>query len=501
MHIRFATAILAALVTALSVSGQTNLDLTVRLNTSLGDIDLLLFPESDPITVENFLSYVRKGAYNNSVIHRSVPAFIIQSGGYNFTAGQFRTIPTDPPIQNEFRTSNTRGTIAMAKLGGNINSATSQWFFNLADNSSNLNIQNGGFTVFGRVLAGLQIIDQIAAVPIYRLNSGALTDTPLLNYQSGQPVTDANPVFIRSATILNGPPSTFPTPSATTSGREITRTFVFSDPNGADDLGVVNVLINRALDGSRACYLAYDSAANIMVLLNDTGSDATVLPLPSTNTLSNSQCSLAGAGVTAVKSGASLTLSIPFTFAESFGGSHAVYVAARDRTGGNSGWSPAGSHVVSILPANPLPLTAAVSNTVRSGVTTPIMVLYRDATASTNLQPVQLLINSALDGANACYFGFDHTGNYVYLVGDNGELQPTPVRLNGAAGGASSIQNSQCTLFAAGSTFQDNGDTLILELQVQFKSAFTGRRLLYGGAQTAAAANSGWHVLGAIRVD
>jgi len=502
MQIRFAMAILAALITPSTLSGQASSDLIVRLDTSLGDIDLLLFPESAPITVENFLNYVRKGAYNNSVIHRSVPGFIIQGGGFNFNAGQFGTIPTDPPIQNEFRTSNTRGTIAMAKLGNNVNSATSQWFLNLADNSPNLNYQNGGFAVFGRVLAGLPVMDQIATVPTYRVNSNTLTDVPLLNYQSAQPLTGANLVFIRSATIRSGPPSTFSTLPLTTTGREITRTFVFSDPNGAGDLGVVNVLINRALDGNQACYLAYDSVNNVLVLLNDTGSDATVLPLPSTNSLSNSQCSLAGAGVTAVKSGAKLTLTVPFTFAQSFGGSHAVYIAARDSTSGNSGWAPAGVHVVSTLPSNPLPLGAALSNTtVRAGVTSAISVQYRDATASTNLQPVQLLINSALDGANACYFGFDHTGNYVYLVGDNGELQPTPVRLNGATGGASSIQNSQCVLVAEGSTFTDSGTTLSLVLQIQFKSAFTGRRLLFGGAQTTTAANSGWHALGAIRVD
>lgn len=502
MQIRLAWAVLALLAGAASAPAQTGSDLTVRLSTSLGNIDLVLFPESAPVTVENFLNYVRRGAYDNSIIHRSVPGFVIQGGGFTFNAGVFPAIPIDPPIRNEFRVSNTRGTIAMAKLGNNPNSATSQWFFNLADNSQNLNFQNGGFTVFGRVAAGLDIMDQIAAVPIFRLNNGALTDVPLRNYQSGQPVSEANLVFVRSATILNGPPSTLATPSVTTNGRQITRTFTFTSPRGVSELGVVNVLINRALDGRQACYLAYDSVNNLLVLQDNAGTDGSVLALPSTNSLRNSQCSVDGAGVQAVKSGTTLTLTIPFTFTESFGGAHAVYIAARDRANGNSGWDSAGSHLVSVLPTNPLPLTAGLAGpTVRAGVTTPITVLYRDATASTNLQPVQLLINSALDGANACYFGFDHTGNYVYLVGDNGELQPTPVRLNGAPGGAASIQNSQCTLFAAGSTFQDSGDTLTLVLQVQFKTAFLGRRLVYGGAQTIGDANSGWHVLGGLRVD
>jgi cyclophilin family peptidyl-prolyl cis-trans isomerase len=501
MHTRFAT-VLVALLSAFSLPAQTNGDVTVRLNTSLGDIDLILFPETAPVTVENFLNYVRRGAYDNSFIHRSVPGFVIQGGGYTFAGNTLRAIPIDPPIRNEFRTSNTRGTIAMAKLGNNPNSATSQWFFNLADNSQNLDNQNGGFTVFGRVIGGLGVMDQIATVPIYRLNAGDFATIPLLNYQTGQTVSDANLVLVRSVSILNGPPSTFNTPPATTRGREITRTFQFSDPNGADDLGVVNILINRALDGNRACYLAYDASANVLVLQNDPGTDGSVLLLPSASTLSNSQCSINAAGVTAVKAGSTLSLTIPFTFTESFGGSHVVYAAARDRNSGNSGWSPVGAHVVSTLATNPLPLGADLTSTVvRAGVTTPIAVQYRDATASTNLQPVQLLINSALDGANACYFGFDHSGNYVYLVGDDGVLQPTPVRLNGVAGGASFIQNSQCILFAEGSIFNDSGTTLSLVLQVQFKSGFGGRRLLFGGAQTTGGANSGWHVLGGLRVE
>lgn len=502
MLFRPAWFVLALLAGGTAAPAQTASELTVRFSTSLGDIDLVLFPESAPLTVENFLNYVRRGAYNNSIVHRSIPGFVIQGGGYTFNAGALPAIPVDPPIRNEFRVSNTRGTIAMARLPIDPNTATSQWFFNLADNSPNLDFQNGGFAVFGRVTAGLDIMDQIAAVPIFRLNNGTLTDVPLRNYQSGQPLSEANLVFVRSATILNGPPSTFATPSVTTSGRQITRTFTFTSPKGVSELGVVNVLLNRALDGRQECYLAYDSVNDVLVLQNDAGTDGSVLALPSSNSLTNSQCSIDGAGVQAVKSGTTLTLTIPFTFSESFGGSHAVYLAARDRASGNSGWAAAGSHRVSVLPTNPLPLTAGLAGpTLRAGVTTPITVLYRDAAASVNLQPVQLLINSALDGANACYFGFDHAGNYVYLVGDNGELQPTPVRLNGAAGGAASIQNSQCTLFAAGSTFQDNGDTLVLELQVRFKAAFIGRRLVYGGAQTVGGANSGWHVLSGLRVD
>ena len=288
---------------------------------------------------------------------------------------------------------------------------------------------------------------------------------------------------------------------ASGSGLTTTRTFVFTDANGTNDLGVVNVLINTALDGRNACYIGYDSVNNLLVLLNDPGDDASVLLLPSTATVSNSQCSISGSSISAVKAGNTLTLTIGFTFTGSFGGSRVVYAAARDGNGGNSGWSALGSHFTSVLTSNPLPLAATpVSGTASVGVTFPLTLQYRDASASSNLQPVQLLINSAVDGANACYFGFDHAGNFLYIIGDNGDLQVTPVRLNGAAGGVASIENSQCRLIAAGSTFSDVGNTLTMTLQLQFKAGFAGRRLIFGGAQTTSAANSGWHLMGSLTV-
>ena len=500
MSNRIAAACVSGLLVA-TLHGQTNSGPTVRMSTTLGDIDIQLLRGAAPATVENFLNYVRRGAYNNSIIHRTVPGFIIQGGGVGFSGSTFLSLPADAPVVNEYRVSNTRGTIAMAKLGGNPNSATNQWFFNLGDNSANLNNQNGGFTVFGRVLRGLDVMDQIAAVPIYRLDNSVLTDVPLRNYTGGQAVTSANPIFINSATLLVEPPSTNSTNTENTSGLTTTRTFEFSDPNGADDLGVVNVLINRALDGRNACYIGYDTVNNLVVLLDNAGVDASVLVLPSSGTLTNGQCTISGTGFSALKSGNNLSLTIPYTFNSAFGGSHIVYVAGRDRNGGNSGWSPVGTHSVSTPTSNPLPLRpASVQTSVPANTAYALTVQYRDATTSTNLQPVQVLINSALDGTNACYFGFDHANNLLYIIGDSGVLQTTPVRLNGAVGGAASIENSQCSLRAAGSTFTDVGNTLTLTLQLEFKSSFVGRRIIFGGTQTTAGANSGWHVLGAVRI-
>ena len=172
---------------------------TVRVITSLGDFSIELFDDVAPITVANFLNYVNSGRFNNTVIHRSVIVplpFIIQGGSFSFDAstGSIISVATDAAIQNEFSVSNTRGTVAMAKLGGDPNSATSGWFVNLADNSGNLDAQNGGFTAFGRVIGdGMTVVDSIAAQPTYTLirrpRAPDIPNFPLINYVSGALVT------------------------------------------------------------------------------------------------------------------------------------------------------------------------------------------------------------------------------------------------------------------------------------------------------------------------
>ncbi|MFV1967020.1 MAG: peptidylprolyl isomerase, partial [Pirellulaceae bacterium] len=137
----------------------------VRFNTNFIDFEIRLLPGDAPGTVDNFLTYINDGDFDSSFFHRYIPGFVLQGGGFNtpsaeFTSTtQFGVVPTDPTIQNEFSVSNTAGTIAMAKLGSDPNSATSQFFINLGDNSGNLDNQNGGFTVFAELTDAFLIDD------------------------------------------------------------------------------------------------------------------------------------------------------------------------------------------------------------------------------------------------------------------------------------------------------------------------------------------------------
>ncbi len=154
----------------------------VQFQTSVGDFEINLFDQQTPETVDNFLEYVADGRYENVIFHRLVERFVLQGGGFTLSEGKLSAVERFASVDNEPVFSNVRGTIAMAKIGGQPDSATSQWFINLVDNSRNLDVSNGGFTVFGQVTgSGVAVVDFLASFSIYDFE-GALTELPLQDY-------------------------------------------------------------------------------------------------------------------------------------------------------------------------------------------------------------------------------------------------------------------------------------------------------------------------------
>jgi peptidyl-prolyl cis-trans isomerase A (cyclophilin A) len=156
----------------------------VVLDTSLGAITLELYPDKAPITVENFLKYVDEGFYDNLIFHRVMPGFMVQGGGMTDQMVE-KSEGKHRPIKNESSNglSNDRGTIAMARTA-DPNSATCQFFINHADNPR-LDTAGGGYTVFGKVIDGLDVVDKIAKV-------STTTRSPYEN-------VPLKPVYIKSA--------------------------------------------------------------------------------------------------------------------------------------------------------------------------------------------------------------------------------------------------------------------------------------------------------------
>ena len=171
----------------------------IAIETVLGSIRIRLLGETGeaPLTVANFLNYVNRGDYDGSFFHRLVPGFVLQGGGYTWDPiDEYQTIEQDAPVVNEYGICNVRGTVAMAKVAGQPNSATNQFFFNIVDNTTVLGLpNNGGFAVFAEVVPeDMVIVDEIAA--LHRESGLWLLDDPISPFLDNLPVLeilDRNP--------------------------------------------------------------------------------------------------------------------------------------------------------------------------------------------------------------------------------------------------------------------------------------------------------------------
>ena len=159
----FAALIISLLMTATSMSMAAEPAPRVRLETTMGNIVLVLDREHAPATVDNFLAYVNDGFYDETIFHRVIDGFMIQGGGYT---ADFSRKQTRPPIKNEADNGlkNTRGSIAMARTR-DPHSASAQFFINVADNSAldhkAPDARGWGYAVFGRVADGMEVVDEI----------------------------------------------------------------------------------------------------------------------------------------------------------------------------------------------------------------------------------------------------------------------------------------------------------------------------------------------------
>ena len=210
-----------------------------RFETTSGQFDIIFFPTAAPKTVDNFIDYMDAGEYDDMFFHRAPQNFVVQGGGYKYKdVGGFSKVNKFATVENEPGISNLRGTVAMAKLSGLPDSASSEWFVNVKDNSANLDFQNSGFTVFGRVpTKGMIVVDKIRDLPVgnYNVTIGAdtqfLEDLPVdapsapatLNPAKLVKVLSSGPAPILTYEVISSNPAIA---TATLSGTNITITGV-----------------------------------------------------------------------------------------------------------------------------------------------------------------------------------------------------------------------------------------------------------------------------------
>lgn len=230
----------------------------VEMKFDEGAVSIEMLSDVAPLNVENFLSYVDDNTFDKTVIHRSIADFVIQGGSFTATL-PIESVVIRDPVVNEFSLSNLRGTLSMAKLPDQPDSATSGYFINMADNSNILDTQNGGFTVFARVIgSGMDIADAIHAIPTYTLtldNSGYPYDDFPLGGNASDDITVDFMVELETARRVTALPNSDGSPSmvsfaATSSAPEIADasfdgSMLFVAPGGAG-LGSTTIVVTAA---------------------------------------------------------------------------------------------------------------------------------------------------------------------------------------------------------------------------------------------------------------
>jgi uncharacterized membrane protein len=271
------------------------------------------------------------------------------------------------------------------------------------------------------------------------------------------------------------------------SGLSQTFSFTFSDTAGASDILGGQIVINSTLSGANACYMGLQrvSGSNFYVYLaNNSAAFTSSRLIGSAGTLQNSQCSL-NAGASSVSlSGDILTVNLALSFTASFAGSKNIYAYIQDATVG-SGWVTEGAWTV---PGSSGPTPVSVTPSGGSGAAQTFSFTYSDPAGASDIAGGQIVINSTLNGVNACYLGLQGVGGgtfYVYLANNSGSF--TSSRL---IGGAGTLQNSQCSLNAGASSVSLSGNTLTVNLALTFTASFAGTQNIYAYGQNATVGSS-----------
>jgi hypothetical protein len=293
-------------------------------------------------------------------------------------------------------------------------------------------------------------------------------------------VSQAQPAVV-SVTPTNG------------SGSSGTLTLVYSDPNGASDLQSAQVIINSSVSGVSSCYLWVDPVHNTVNLANDAFSNWSGIALGSSGTLSNTQCTVSGAGSSSVAQGTTVTVKLAVTFGASYGGTKNVYGYATNMAGQASNWVKLGTWAVP--GGNQPPQPVSVSPSAGSGNSAVFNLVYSDSNGAGDISSAQVIINPNVAGASSCYVWVDPIGKAVYLANDAFSAWPGV-----ALGSSSPLSNSQCAVNAAASSVSASGSNLTVTLSLNFQSTYSGAKNIFAYTTNAAGLASAWQKLGTFTV-
>jgi len=278
-------------------------------------------------------------------------------------------------------------------------------------------------------------------------------------------------------------------------------TFQYSHSSGAQNLSVLNVLINNFLDGRHACYLAYVVASSTLILVDDGGdaggpyAGSVALGSPGT-TIQNSQCGVNL--VSAVGTGNAFSLGLNITFGAAFGGNKIQYMAARDATN-NTGWQAMGVWQPPFTPGGTISITSLNQQrtAAAAGTSETLAFTLADTKTAADFRVIPVLISNFIDGRQACYLAYVASSNTLLLIDDAGDAAGPYAGTMPMTGGTVPISNSQCSVNPAGSSVAMSGNNLVLTLNITAKSGTAANRVVYvAGRDKLDGNNTDWQSLG-----
>jgi len=268
--------------------------------------------------------------------------------------------------------------------------------------------------------------------------------------------------------------------------------FVYSDSSGYQYLGGVHAVISSSTATTNACWIYYDVAGRLLWLASNDTTKWSSMALGSNATLQNSQCEIAGSGVSLASSGNNLTLRLPIIFTTAFAGAKNIYMNATATSGASSSTVSRGTWTV---PASTTLGAVAVSPASGSGLSHAFTFVFSDPAGYASLTGVHAVVNSTQNTTNGCWIYYDTAAKLLWLASND-----TTSWSNVAVGTNATIQNSYCSINGSGISASGSGNYLTLTVPITFTSAFAGTRYLYmsatdaGGTTTNFAQSGTWIV-------
>jgi uncharacterized repeat protein (TIGR01451 family) len=275
---------------------------------------------------------------------------------------------------------------------------------------------------------------------------------------------------------------------ASGAGASQTFTFVYTDSNGASDLGSAQAIINTSITSVSACYVWVTPGTATIWLAGDSGNWPASMTLGTAGTLQNSECAVNVGSSSGALSGNTYTLNLTIIFQSGFTGAKNIYSQATGMGVQSSGWQTVGTwtaatgttlHAVSVNPAS------------GAGVSQTFSFVYTDSNGATDLASAQALINTSITSISSCYVWVTPGTGTIWLA-DNAGNWPASMTL----GTAGTLQNSQCAVNVGSSSGALNGNTYTLNLAITFQGGSTGTKNIYSLATNPATLSSGWVSVG-----